>query len=50
MVESEGLVQNLKNNGVTIIDEIKEFPYGKFVPILDSEGTQLNFGNLWIIT
>ncbi|MEM7552116.1 MAG: VOC family protein [Bacteroidota bacterium] len=40
----EGLVENLKKNGVTIVDEITEYPYGKFVHIMDSEGNKIE---LW---
>ena len=32
------LVEELKNNNVTIVDEISEFDYGKFIRILDPEG------------
>lgn len=40
----EGLVNKLKENGVTILDEIEHFDYGKFVHIMDAEGTKLE---LW---
>lgn len=40
----EGLVRNLKTNGVTILDEIQTFEYGKFVHIMDSEGNKIE---LW---
>lgn len=40
----EGLVKKLEENKVTILDEIKTFEYGKFVHILDSEGTKIE---LW---
>ncbi len=40
----EGLVKNLKENGVTILDEIEEFDYGKFVHIMDPEGNKIE---LW---
>jgi len=40
----EGLVNNLKNSGVTIVDKIEESPYGKFVHILDLEGNKVE---LW---
>ena len=40
----EGLVKNLKKNGVTIVDEIEEFEYGKFVHIMDPEGNKIE---LW---
>jgi predicted enzyme related to lactoylglutathione lyase len=38
------LVKELKNNGVTVVDEIESFDYGKFVHILDPEGTKIE---LW---
>ncbi|EQA36866.1 glyoxalase-like domain protein [Leptospira inadai serovar Lyme str. 10] len=40
----EGLVKKLRENGVTIVDEIKDSEYGKFVHIMDSEGNKLE---LW---
>lgn len=40
----EGLVEKLKTNGVTVVDEIESFDYGKFVHILDEEGTKIE---LW---
>ncbi len=40
----EKLVENLKANGVTIVDEIETYDYGKFVHILDPEGNKLE---LW---
>lgn len=40
----EGLVRNLKANGVTIVDEIEEYSYGKFVHIMDLEGNKIE---LW---
>lgn len=40
----EGLVQKLKENGVTIVDEIESFDYGKFVHIMDPEGNKIE---LW---
>jgi lactoylglutathione lyase len=42
--EIEAMVKKLKNIGVTIIDEISTYPYGKFVHILDPEG---NVIELW---
>jgi len=38
------LVQELKKENVTIVDEIAEYDYGKFVHILDPEG---NIIELW---
>ena len=40
----EGLVNKLKENGVTIIDSIATYDYGKFIHILDSEGNKIE---LW---
>lgn len=40
----EGLVRKLKANGVTILDDIETFDYGKFVHIMDAEGTKIE---LW---
>jgi predicted enzyme related to lactoylglutathione lyase len=40
----EGLVENLKKNGVTIIDTIASYEYGKFVHIMDHEGNKIE---LW---
>ena len=40
----EALVKNLKANGVTVIDEIESFDYGKFVHIIDLEGNKIE---LW---
>ena len=37
----EGLVKKLKDNGVTIVDSIETFDYGKFVHIMDSEGNKI---------
>jgi len=40
----DGLLENLKNSGVTILDEVQKFDYGKFVHILDIEGNKIE---LW---
>jgi predicted enzyme related to lactoylglutathione lyase len=40
----EALVIKLKENGVTIVDEIEAFEYGKFVHIMDPEGNKIE---LW---
>jgi len=40
----EALVSKLKANGVTILDEIATYDYGKFVHIMDAEGNKLE---LW---
>jgi len=40
----EGLVEKLKENGVTVLDEIVSYDYGKFVHIMDPEGNKIE---LW---
>ncbi len=40
----EALVAQLKTEGVTIVDEIEAFEYGKFVHIMDEEGNKIE---LW---
>ncbi|MCB0657147.1 MAG: VOC family protein [Saprospiraceae bacterium] len=40
----EELVQLLKQEGVTVLDEIESYDYGKFVHILDLEGNKIE---LW---
>jgi len=40
----EGLVSQLKENGVTILDDIASYEYGKFVHIMDAEGNKIE---LW---
>ena len=40
----EALVDELKQNGVTILDSIEAYDYGKFVHILDVEGNKIE---LW---
>jgi predicted enzyme related to lactoylglutathione lyase len=40
----EKLVDQLKKDGVTLIDEIRPYQYGKFVHILDPEGNSIE---LW---
>jgi len=40
----EGLLVKLKKNGVTIVDEMATYDYGKFVHIMDSEGHKIE---LW---
>src|SRR5580658_36566 len=40
----EALVEQLKNEGVTIVDKIEDSDYGKFVHILDIEGNKIQ---LW---
>jgi predicted enzyme related to lactoylglutathione lyase len=40
----EALVEELKTEGVTIVDSIESYDYGKFVHILDNEGNKIQ---LW---
>ena len=40
----EALVEELKQKGVTILDDIETYEYGKFVHILDLEGNKIE---LW---
>ena len=40
----EDLVKQLKSDGVTILDEIAVYEYGKFVHVLDPEGNSIE---LW---
>jgi predicted enzyme related to lactoylglutathione lyase len=40
----EALVDELRKGGVTIIDDIQQYDYGKFVHILDPEGNSIE---LW---
>jgi predicted enzyme related to lactoylglutathione lyase len=40
----EALVEQLKNEGVTIVDKIEDSEYGKFVHIIDIEGNKVQ---LW---
>jgi len=40
----EGLVNNLKENGVTILDSIETYDFGKFIHIMDAEGNKIE---LW---
>ena len=40
----EGLVNKLKENGVTILDSIVTYDYGKFIHIMDTEGNKIE---LW---
>ena len=44
VVNIEALIEDLKSNGVKILDEIEEYEYGKFVHILDPEGNKIE---LW---
>ncbi len=40
----EALMVELKKEGVTIVDEVEHYEYGKFVHILDGEGNRIE---LW---
>lgn len=40
----EALIEELKKNGVTVLDTVQSFDYGKFVHILDPEGNNIE---LW---
>ncbi|WP_039948840.1 VOC family protein [Leptospira fainei] len=40
----EGLVNNLKKNGVTVLDSIEASDFGKFVHIMDTDGNKIE---LW---
>ena len=40
----EGLVSQLKENGVTVLDSIETYDFGKFVHIMDAEGNKIE---LW---
>ena len=40
----DGLLEQLKENGVTICDEVEEYEYGKFVHIMDNDGNKIE---LW---
>ncbi len=40
----EGLIEQFKANGVTIVDELAIYEYGKFIHILDNDGNKIE---LW---
>jgi predicted enzyme related to lactoylglutathione lyase len=44
VADLESLVEQLKHEGVTIVDTIETYDYGKFVHILDAEGNKVE---LW---
>ena len=44
VADLEALVAELRSEGVTIVDNIETFEYGKFVHILDEEGNKIE---LW---
>ena len=40
----EGLVEQFKKDGITVVDEIVSYDYGKFVHIMDADGNKIE---LW---
>ena len=44
VADLEALVEELKKEGVTIVDDIAAYDYGKFIHILDPEGNKIE---LW---
>ncbi|MEO8086168.1 MAG: VOC family protein [Bacteroidota bacterium] len=44
VADLDALVEDLKKEGVTIVDKIESYDYGKFVHILDVEGNKVQ---LW---
>ena len=44
VTDLEALVEELKKEGVTIVDKIESYDYGKFVHIIDMEGNKIQ---LW---
>lgn len=44
VVHLEKLIEQLQQNGVTVLDSIETFEYGKFVHILDNDGNKIE---LW---
>lgn len=40
----EGLINKLKENGVTVLDTIETYDFGKFVHIMDADGNKIE---LW---
>jgi predicted enzyme related to lactoylglutathione lyase len=44
VADLEALVEELKKEGVTIVDKIEAYDYGKFVHIIDMEGNKIQ---LW---
>jgi predicted enzyme related to lactoylglutathione lyase len=44
VADIEALAEQLKNEGVTILDKIEDSEYGKFIHILDIEGNKIQ---LW---
>ncbi len=44
VADLEALVEELKKEGVTIVDKVEAYDYGKFVHIIDVEGNKIQ---LW---
>jgi predicted enzyme related to lactoylglutathione lyase len=44
VADIESLVEDLRKNGIQVLDEIEVFEYGKFVHLLDPEGNKIE---LW---
>jgi predicted enzyme related to lactoylglutathione lyase len=44
VADLEALVEELRNEGVTVVDKIETYDYGKFVHIIDIEGNKIQ---LW---
>jgi predicted enzyme related to lactoylglutathione lyase len=44
VADLEALVEELKKEGVTIVDPVESYDYGKFVHIIDMEGNKIE---LW---
>lgn len=42
----EGLINQLKENGVTILDSIETYDFGKFVHIMDADGNKIELWEL----
>ncbi|HLO92313.1 MAG TPA: VOC family protein [Lentimicrobium sp.] len=40
----EGLIRNMRNNGVTVLDTLETYDYGKFIHIMDPDGNKIE---LW---
>ncbi|CAN5438496.1 hypothetical protein BH11BAC3_BH11BAC3_21600 [soil metagenome] len=45
----EVLIEQFRKDSVTIVDTIETAEYGKFLHIMDIEGTKLNYGNPTIL-
>lgn len=44
VADLEALVEELRKEGVTVVDKLEKYDYGKFVHILDAEGNKIE---LW---